>query len=83
MVKIILWTKKKINPMQITKDCFDKVKKDYFKFLNKERIYKKSMSKNIKNLKNIYIPIAFWINSKYQIKYTLCSKQAVYLVHMI
>ena len=49
-------------------ECFDKVKKDYFKFLNKEKIYKKSKSRYIKNLKKIYIPIAFWINKKYKKK---------------
>ena len=50
--------------MQSTHDCFEKVKKDYFKFLNKEKIYKNSKSAQIRNLKNIYIPITFWINSK-------------------
>ncbi len=46
--------------MQSINECFDKVKRDYLKFLNKERIYKKSTSIHIKNLKKIYIPIAFW-----------------------
>ena len=54
--------------MQYINECFHKVKKDYFKFLNKERIYKKSMSTHIKNLKNIYIPTAIWINNKYKKK---------------
>ena len=52
--------------MQSVNECFDKVKNDYLKFLNKEKIYKKSMSTHIKNLKQIYIPTAFWINSKYE-----------------
>ena len=54
--------------MQPINECFENVKKDYLKFLNKEKIYKKSMSIHIKNLKKIYIPIAFWINSKYKKK---------------
>ena len=54
--------------MQSNNECFNKVKKDYFIFLNKEKINKKSTSSHIKNLKNIYIPIAFWINNKYHKK---------------
>jgi len=54
--------------MQAVNQCFDKVKKDYFKFLSKEKIYKQSMSRSVKNLKYIYIPIAFWINTKYKKK---------------
>ena len=50
--------------MQTVNECFDSVKKDYFKFLSKEKIYKKSKITHIKNLKKIYIPITFWINSK-------------------
>ena len=50
--------------MQSVNQCSDKVKKDYLKFLNKEKIYKNSISTKIKNLKKIYIPIAFWINNK-------------------
>ena len=54
--------------MQSNNECFHKIKKDYLKFLNKEKIYKKSMPIHIKNLKKIYIPIAFWINRKYKKK---------------
>ena len=50
--------------MQSVNECCDKIKKDYLNFLNKEKIYKKSISTHIKNLKTVYIPIAFWINSK-------------------
>jgi len=50
--------------MQSVNECSEKVKKDYLKFLNKEKIYKNSISTKIKNLKKIYIPIAFWINNK-------------------
>ena len=54
--------------MQSVNECCEKVKKDYLKFLNKEKIYKKKMSSNIKSLKNIYIPISFWINNKFKKK---------------
>ena len=52
----------------INDECFNKVKKNYLKFLKKEKIYKKTKSLNIKNLKSIYIPIAFWINRKFKKK---------------
>jgi len=54
--------------MQSFNECFNKVNKDYLKFLNKEKIFKKSMSIHTKNLKKVYIPIAFWINNKYKKK---------------
>ena len=50
--------------MQSASECFDTVKKDYLRFLNKEKIYNKSISAHIKNLKKIYIPLAFWIYNK-------------------
>ena len=50
--------------MKETEDCFLKVKKDYLKFLNKEKIFSKS-KKKITNLKNYYIPMSFWIEKKY------------------
>ncbi len=56
--------------MQLINYCVDIVKKDYLKFLNKEKIYKKSISTHIQNLKKIYIPIAFWIEKKYKKKGT-------------
>ena len=42
--------------MKSIDECFDIVKKDYLKFLIKEKIHKKSMSIYVKNLKKIYIP---------------------------
>ncbi len=54
--------------MQLANECFYKVKKDYLKFLSKEKIYKKSMTAHTENLKKIYIPIAFWINKKWKKK---------------
>tara|TARA_Y100000590_G_scaffold273834_1_gene307487 strand:+ start:1335 stop:2258 length:924 start_codon:yes stop_codon:yes gene_type:complete len=54
--------------MKEEKDCFLKVKKDYLKFLNKEKIFNKSNAKKISSLKKIYIPISFWIENKYKKK---------------
>ena len=54
--------------MKETEDCFLKVKNDYLKFLNKEKIFNKTKSEKIKNLKKIYIPISFWIENKYRKK---------------
>ena len=52
--------------MRSVNECFDNVKEDYFKFLNKEKILGKSKAEKIKSLKKIYIPISFWIESKYR-----------------
>ncbi len=54
--------------MKKTEDCFLKVKNDYLKFLNKEKIFSKSIAAEIKNLKKTYIPISFWIENKYKKK---------------
>ena len=41
--------------MKKTEDCFLKVKNDYLKFLNKEKIFGKSKAEKIKSLrKNLY-----------------------------
>ena len=54
--------------MRSVNECFDRVKEDYFKFLNKEKILGKSEGEKIKSLKKIYIPISFWIENKYKKK---------------
>ena len=54
--------------MRSVNECFDNVKEDYFKFLNKEKILGKSKAEKIKTLKKIYIPISFWIENKYKKK---------------
>ena len=54
--------------MKRKEDCFLKVKNDYLKFLNKEKIFNKSTTDKIKSLKRIYIPISFWIENKYKKK---------------
>ena len=54
--------------MKKTEDCFLKVKNDYLKFLNKEKIFTKSIADKITSLKRTYIPISFWIENKYKKK---------------
>ena len=54
--------------MRSVNECFDNVKEDYFKFLNKEKILGKSKAEKIKSLKKIYIPISFWIENKFEKK---------------
>ena len=54
--------------MKEIEDCFLKVKKDYLKFLNKEKIFNKSTVDKIISLKKIYIPMSFWIEDKYKRK---------------
>ena len=54
--------------MKKTEDCFLKVKNDYLKFLNKEKIFGKFTADKITSLKRIYIPISFWIENKYKQK---------------
>ena len=54
--------------MQEVNECFKNVKKDYLKFLNKEKILGKSKAEKIKILKKVYIPTSFWIERKYKEK---------------
>ena len=54
--------------MKKTEDCFLTVKNDYLKFLNKEKIFDKSIASKITSLKKTYIPISFWIEDKYKKK---------------
>ena len=54
--------------MQLIRECCEKVKKDYLKFLKKEKILNKSNSNKISNLENFYVPMSFWINNKYKKK---------------
>ena len=54
--------------MQEVNECFKNVKKEYLKFLSKEKILDKSKAEKIKILKKIYIPISFWIENKYKKK---------------
>ena len=54
--------------MQTANECFKNVKKDYLKFLNKEKVFGKSKAKKIIILKNFFIPMSFWIERKYKKK---------------
>ena len=54
--------------MRSVNECFDNVKEDYFKFLNKEKIFNKSKQIKILSLKKSYIPMSFWIENKYKEK---------------
>ena len=54
--------------MKKKKECFLKVKKDYIKFLKKEKIFNESQKKKMMILKKNYIPISFWIEKKYKEK---------------
>ena len=54
--------------MRAVNECFNNVKEDYFKYLDKEKILGKSKAEKIKSLKKIYIPISFWIENKYKKK---------------
>ena len=49
-------------------DCFLKVKRDYLKFLSKEKIFDQSVETKIAHLRRIYIPMSFWIDKKYKKK---------------
>ena len=54
--------------MRKAEDCFLKVKSDYLKFLNKEKIFDKSTTTKIASLKKTYIPMSFWIENKFKKK---------------
>ena len=54
--------------MQSVDECFDSVKEDYFKFLNREKILVKSKAEKITSLRNTYIPVSFWIEEEFKKK---------------
>ena len=54
--------------MKKTEDCFLKVKNDYLRFLNREKIFDKSTASKISSLRKTYIPMSFWIENKYKKK---------------
>jgi len=54
--------------MKVAEDCFLKVKSDYLKFLNKEKIFNKSKTAKMECLKKTYIPMSFWIENEYKKK---------------
>ena len=54
--------------MQLANECLKNVKKDYLKFLDRERIFDKSKKEKITTLKRVYIPMSFWIEDTYKKK---------------
>ena len=54
--------------MKKTEVCFSKVKNDYLRFLNKEKVFNKSKAAKIKSLKENYIHMSFWIENQYKKK---------------
>ena len=54
--------------MTKTEDCFLKVKNDYLKLLSREKIFDQSKADRLKSLKEIYIPLSFWVENKYKKK---------------
>tara|TARA_B100000686_G_scaffold132204_1_gene139130 strand:+ start:318 stop:788 length:471 start_codon:yes stop_codon:yes gene_type:complete len=54
--------------MRSVNECFEKVKIDYLKYLEKEEILYESKASKMLSLKKAYIPISFWIENKYKQK---------------
>ena len=50
--------------MQEVNDCFNKVKKDYFKFISSQETKKDKFKNKDKMIKSFLIPISFWIVKK-------------------
>jgi D-glycerate 3-kinase len=54
--------------MQVTDKCFNKVKKDCFKFIKSQETKTEKFSNKDKMLKTFLIPMCFWIANKTKIK---------------
>jgi len=50
--------------MQEVNDCFNKVKKDYFKFISSQETKKDKFKNKDKMIKSFLIPVSFWIVKK-------------------
>ena len=50
--------------MQEVKDCFDKVKKDCFKFISSQETKKDKFKNKDKMIKSFLIPVSFWISKR-------------------
>ena len=57
--------------MQEVNECFNKVKKDYFKFISSQETKKDKFKNKDKMIKSFLIPISFWIAKKTIRKKTL------------
>ena len=47
--------------MQTVNDCFQKIKKDYFKFISSQETKKDKFKNKDKMIKSFLIPVSFWI----------------------
>jgi len=50
--------------MQAVNDCFQKVKKDCFKFISSQETKKDKFKNKDKMIKSFLIPVSFWIVKK-------------------
>ena len=50
--------------MQEVNDCFNKVKKDYFKFISSQETKKDKFKNKDKMIKSFLIPVSFWISKR-------------------
>ena len=50
--------------MKLSEECFNKVKKDCFKFIKSQENNTEKFSNKDKMLKSFLIPICFWIENK-------------------
>ncbi len=64
MVLTIQWIKKNKSPMKLSEECFNKVKKDCFKFIKSQETSTEKFSNKEGMIKNFLIPICFWIAKK-------------------
>ena len=64
MATIILWIKKSNFLCKLTKVCFDKVKKDCFRFIKSQETSTEKFGNKDGMLKSFLIPMCFWIAKK-------------------
>ena len=57
--------------MQQVNDCFNKVKKDYFKFISSQETKRDKFKNKKKMIKSFLIPVSFWISNRVSKKKTL------------
>ena len=60
----IQWIKKNKSPMELSEECFKKVKKDCFKFIKSQETSTEKFGNKDRMIKNFLIPICFWISKK-------------------
>jgi D-glycerate 3-kinase len=60
----IQWIRKNKSLMKLVTDCFNKVKKDCFKFIKSQETSKEKFGNKDGMLKNFLIPMCFWIAKK-------------------